>query len=59
LGRWVQFWILFFPCVIENSVKGVFKNLEVIFWQKKITLIICSEIFIVQLPKCLGVGCAA
>jgi len=52
--------LILFPSVIENSVGGVVKNLEVKFQQKKFALIItCSAIFIVQLPKCLGVGCAA
>jgi hypothetical protein len=47
--------ILFFPCVTEK----VFLRIWKLNFGKEFALIICSAVFIVQLPKCLGVGCAA
>jgi hypothetical protein len=48
-----------FLSVIENSVRGAVKNLEVKFGKEFALIFICSAVFIVQLSKCLGVGCAA
>jgi hypothetical protein len=52
--------ILFqFPSVIENSVKGAVRNLELKFWWRICFIVICSAVLIVQLSKCLAVGCTA